>query len=457
MVRGGSRRFAVLLAPIAACALSVAGTRALAGPRADDLRAVRSGYVLKSAVFTLQGREHAVRFIDESVSGADAMTPEQFLLCVLRIAAFADNGHDTEHDSGDAWWPPARLPVRMLWFPDEWVIARADSANADLLGARVLSIDGHTPRELFARLREYWGGIDNYRRWNLEPAVVEQAGMLFAAGLARQPDRLELDARFPDGRRVHRTLKFVAKSTLPPGQMFERLWSPAPWPGDGEKGWASFQPPSVPLYLQDGGRVFRVSPVPELDALFVQMRAHFDVDGETVEDFRRRVDQSMDAHSPGNLIVDLRFDTGGDIDLTRDWQRALAARVPGQIYVLVSRHTFSAGIVSAAAFKHDAPTRVHVVGEAVGDRLRWWSEGDNVCMPNSHYCLHMTTGLWDLVHGCAAQPGCYGDQYGAQVSHLDPDIDAPITAGSWLAGRDPGMEAIARSKKPPAAQTPNLE
>ena len=159
----------------------------------------------------------------------------------------------------------------------------------------------------------------------------------------------------------------------------------------------------------------------------------------------------------GNLIVDLRFDTGGDIDLTRDWQRALAARVPGQIYVLVSRHTFSAGIVSAAAFKHDAPTRVHVVGEAVGDRLRWWSEGDNVCMPNSHYCLHMTTGLWDLVHGCAAQPGCYGDQYGAQVSHLDPDIDAPITAGSWLAGRDPGMEAIARSKKPPAAQTPNLE
>ena len=78
-------------------------------------------------------------FIDRSAVTAEAMTREQFLLCVLQIAAFADNGHDTENDSRDAWWPAARLPVPMLWFPDVWVIARADSANANLLGARVLT------------------------------------------------------------------------------------------------------------------------------------------------------------------------------------------------------------------------------------------------------------------------------------------------------------------------------
>ena len=182
--------------------------------------------------------------------------------------------------------------------------------------------------------------------------------------------------------------------------------------------------------------------VPELNALFLQMRVHFDMDGETVADFRRRVDEEIDAYHPRNLIVDLRFDTGGDTDLTRDWQRTLPTRVPGRLYVLVSGHTFSAGIVAAAAFRHDAHARVRIVGEAVGDRLRWWSEGDNVCMPNSHYCLHLTTGLWDLVRGCAEHPACYGDKYDAQVADLVPDLDAPITAGSWLSGRDPGMEAI---------------
>jgi hypothetical protein len=431
------------LAGVATSVLLLAtGSPALGGPRADDLEFAKSAYVLKSEAFPAGARERAVGFIERSAVAAETLTHEQFLLCVLQIAAFADNGHDTENDSGDAWWPAARLPVRMLWFPDVWVIARADAANADLLGARVLSIENHSPGEVFARLRKYWGGLDAYRRWNLEPAIVEQAGMLHAARLARHPDRLSLEIQRPDGTRLRRTLLFVPKSTLPPGQIFERIWSPAPWPGDAEKGWRSFSPPTTPVYLQDGARLFRVVRVPELNALFIQMRVHFDMDAETVADFRRRVDEEIDAYHPRNLIVDLRFDTGGDIDLTRDWQRTLPARIPGQLYVLVSRHTFSAGIVAAAAFRHDAPARVRIVGEAVGDRLHWWSEGDNVCMPNSHYCLHLTNGLWDLVRGCAENPACYGDKYDVQVTDLVPDLQAPITADSWLSGRDPGMEAI---------------
>jgi hypothetical protein len=371
------------------------------------------------------------------------MTREQFLLSVLRIAAFADNGHDTESDEGDAWWPTARLPVRMLWFPDAWVIARADSANVDLLGARVLSIDNRPPAEVFRGLRELCGGVDAYRRWNLEP-IVENEGLLHAAGLARHADRLSLELRLVDGRRIHRTLKFIPKTKLPAGQIAERVWSPAPWPGEAEKGWHAFDRKATPLYLQDGARLFRVVRIPELQALFIQMRVHFDMNGETVADFRHKVDEEIDEYHPRHLIVDLRFDTGGDTDATRDWQRALPARIPGRVYVLVGRYTFSAGIVAAAAFKHDAPQQVRLVGEAVGDRLRWWSEGHNVCMPDSHYCLHLTTGLWDLVHGCAERPECYGDKYEARVMDLLPDLDAPLTLTSWVSGRDPGMEAIER-------------
>ena len=416
----------------------------MGGPRADDLQFAQSAYVAKSPAFSAATRDRAAGFTKRSALTADAMTHEQFLLCVLQIAAFADNGHDTESDSGDAWWPTARLPVRMLWFEDQWVIARADSANADLLGARVLSIENHSPEEVFTRLRKYWGGLDTYRRWNLEPAIIEQAGMLHAAGLARHADRLTMRIQTAAGQRVERTLRYVAKSTLPPGQIFARLWSPAPWPGDPEKGWRAFRPPSTPLYLQDGAHLFRAEQIPQLNAMYVQMRAHFDIDGQSLGAFLRRVDAEIEAFHPRNLIVDLRFDTGGDTDLTREWQRTLPARIPSRLYVLVSRHTFSAGIVAVASFRHDAAARVRIVGERVGDRLRWWSEGEPVCMPNSHYCLHLTTGLWDLVYGCAGNPACYGDKYDARVADLAPDLEAPITADSWLAGRDPGMEAIER-------------
>jgi hypothetical protein len=111
--------------------------------------------------------------------------------------------------------------------------------------------------------------------------------------------------------------------------------------------------------------------------------------------------------------------------------------------VLVGHYTFSAGIVAAAALKHDGAAKVRIVGEEVGDRLAFWSEGENVCLPTSHYCLHATAGLWDLRHGCRGQAGCYGDRYQVTVGTLRPDLPAPLTIAVWLAGRDPGLDAIA--------------
>jgi hypothetical protein len=178
--------------------------------------------------------------------------------------------------------------------------------------------------------------------------------------------------------------------------------------------------------------------------LYLQMRAQFDAPEETVAGFQQQADEAISRSHPGNLIVDLRFDSGGNIDLTREWQRTLATRIPGRIYVVVGLYTFSAGIVAAAALKPDARDRARIVGEDVGDRLSWWSEGNDVCAPNSKYCLHRTTGLWDLVHGSAGRPECYGDKYDAQVETLKPDLYAPLTARTFLGGRDPAMEAIKR-------------
>jgi len=331
----------------------------------------------------------------------------------------------------------------MLWFGDNWVIARADSANRDLVGALVLRVEHKSSAEVFRKARDLFGGTDPYRHWNTEP-LLENAGVLHALGLAAKPDRVTFDILLGNGHHVTRALRFVRKSELPSGQAPQRVWSPAPWPGEIEHGWAAVNPEPTPLYLQQGERNFRVIPLPELDSVYLQMRTHFDAPEETMAGFQQQADEAITRFHPGNLIVDLRFDSGGDIDLTREWQRTLPTRIPGRIYVVVGPYTFSAGIVAAAALKHDARDRARVVGEDVGDRLSWWSEGNDVCAPNSKYCLHRTTGLWDLVHGCAGRPECYGDKYDARVESLKPDLYAPLTARTFVAGRDPAMEAIKR-------------
>ena len=153
---------------------------------------------------------------------------------------------------------------------------------------------------------------------------------------------------------------------------------------------------------------------------------------------------SLTSAPPRNAIVDLRFDTGGDNTQNRALMRSLAAKVPGRLFLLISPYTFSAGIASAAALIHDGGSKVTVIGEEVGDRNHWWSEHEPLCLPFSKACVDRETGYWDLLRGCAGAPHCYGDQFDLRVKSMSPQLRAPITAASWLAGRDPGLEAIRR-------------
>ena len=115
------------------------GFNALPRTRRGDLELARAAYVDKSRAFSTAKRLRALRFIDRAEQRADSMSAEEFLLTILQIPAFADNGHDVLKDNDDdgAWYPQARLPLRMIWFPEGWVVARAAPEVTDLLGAKV--------------------------------------------------------------------------------------------------------------------------------------------------------------------------------------------------------------------------------------------------------------------------------------------------------------------------------
>jgi hypothetical protein len=416
-----------------------------------DLEFARDEFVAKSLAFGEADRQRATAMIDGLIARGHTLSNEAFLLATLRIAALAGNAHEGVHGG---WLPATRLPLRMIWFPDGLVIARAAPEYAGLLGARVETIEGLEPRRLLARLRPYAGGSDDYLRWN-GMWLVELGGMLHAIGVAKNAERLRLHVRRADGRVLDASVPFVPRTQAPAGASPPRLWSAGAYESERKFGWRSaIDGPPPPLYLRDEDEPFRTVQLATLDALYVQFRANSTADagGKDIEAFVQRVRDQLAASRPAHLVLDLRFDIGGDIDKTRDLARDMAHAIPGRIFVLTGPYTFSAGIVFAAAMKHDAPERVTFVGERVGDRLRFWSEGRHACMPGAGYCFHVSTGLWDLTRGCAKESACYGDRLDARVDSLDPDIAAPLASRDWLSGRDPAMEAVAAAiKSGPAA------
>jgi hypothetical protein len=430
-----------------AVALIAAGPGALAGPaptsaeaQRQDLELVRTDYLGKEMAFTPETRRHAAAEIDALEARAGRLTPSELLVGVLQVAALADNAHSGARYHSPQALPAKRLPVRFLWFGDGLYIARASGAAEDLAGAEVLRVEGRTPDALNDRVKGLVGGKAVARRKRLTE-LMESSGVLQALGLAQSADAITLTLRLPQGRVVTRRVAMVAVAAQSPTAEFERLWSPEP--ASKEEGWRpAMTAQALPLYLRDADRPFRSVPLPEQRAVYVQFRSNQDEDGFPIAPFLKATAAELDAARPQNLIVDLRFDIGGNMLKTIDFMRRLPSVASQRVYLLVGPYTFSAGIISAAAVKKAGGAKVTVVGDELGDRPQFWSEGGLVKLPNSGLAMRYTDGQWDLEHGCAGKPGCMDRYVDVNGVSLKPEIAAPLTAKAWLAKRDPGLEAV---------------
>lgn len=408
----------------------------------EDLRVARTEYLPRDMAYSPATRALAEAQLHALEQQAGELTAAQFLAGLLVVTGLADNGHSSLRQRDGAWKLGARLPLRLLWLPDGLIVARAHGEHADLAGARVLKVEGRSTEALFAGAKVLLGGNTAYRRQQL-PDEIELAGILHAMQLAESPDSLALTLRLADGRTVERSVPMVATSGIVPVAAYDRLWSPEPLAG--EEGWAAaIDAGTIPLYLRQADVPFRAVPLPELDAHYLQFRANSDVEGHSIADFLKAAGEGIASARPTHLVVDLRFNTGGNLTLTLDFMRALAGTVSGRTWLLVGPYTFSAGIISAAAIKQGGGDRVTIVGDDLGDRLHFWSEGAPVELPNSGYSFRYTDGQFNLAEGCAGEPACFDDLYPVNVNFvpLEPDIRAPITVEAYLAGRDPAMDAV---------------
>lgn len=407
-----------------------------------DIEVVRTQYLPKEMAYLPATRAQAEALLDRMQERAGKMTTAQFEVGLAQVGALTDNAHSGLRLSDPRAKPLARLPLRLLWLPDALIVARATGAAADLAGARVLKIEGRSPEALFEGAKVLLGGSVAGRRIWLNDWI-ESAGILHALGLAKSPDQVSLTVRLRDGRTLERTLAMVPVAELSPTAAVERLWSPEPVPG--EKGWsAAIDPDHLPLYLRDADTPFRMAPLPDLQALYVQFRSNEDEVGFPIAKFLDAVRTRIADTHPTNLVVDLRFDIGGNLLTTLDFMRTLATSVEGRTYLLVGPYTFSAGIISAAAIKKHGAERVTVVGDELGDRMHFWSEGARIMLPKSHYAFRYADGQFNLKDGCSGEAGCMDDRYPIHVNFasLVPELRAPLLAADYFAGRDPALDAI---------------
>lgn len=327
---------------------------------------------------------------------------------LARLLALVGDGHTAVPLASDSLGF-RRYPVLLHLAADGLLVLAASPEHTRLAGARVVRIGRVTAGEAMAAVEPL---LSKDNRWSRRATRTYETipEVLAALDLVDDPDSLPLVVEDAAGRSTA-VLRPVPREPEPEW----RYGAPAdslPWLRYREEPYAfTFLDPST-VYL-------------------TYNNAWEDRDDVPWDAFIDRFVERAEAERVDRLVIDLRWNSGGDIDRARRLLHAVLRldRVnrPGGLFVLVGPDTFSAG--TNLAVDLDLHTEPVFVGRPTGGRPNVYSQRGRFRLPR--------TGLEIRNSALYIQHGRPTDLRPAVL----PDIVAPLTTEAYRAGRDPALEA----------------
>ncbi|HEX8243121.1 MAG TPA: hypothetical protein VF541_06490 [Longimicrobium sp.] len=441
-----------LVAVTLALAAAAAGAPALAQRQAmtpdawrADLRFAADSFLARDRSFSDDARARFRSTVAALADSADRLTNEEIVVRLARAVATAGNAHTRLYLVRNRS-EVRRLPVRVWWFADGLFVVRAQPGYEALLGARLLSICGRQVDQVRRAVRPLYAGND---AWAEYIATYTMTSPEVLAGLHVCPAGAAPAVAFVDrgGRRGQRVLQpLPLRHSNDPT---EAWWDLMPTHPGVQGAWVSAlpaDPARLPLYLRDPLRPYWMEYLPAERVLYIQHNRAVAMQGEGMDAFTARVLAALAAQPVAKVVVDERFNTGGNLQIARPFVERLSAAAGERgvrLYVITGVATFSAGLTHLAQLRQFG--RATIVGEGPGEGMEFWSEGGNLVMPNSRLTLHFA----DRVHSYALRKTGPRSPYldtELFVDRLTPQVRVRMTSRDYFAGRDAALEAVIRSR-----------
>lgn len=366
---------------------------------------------------------------DEAVDRIDGDIPtlsdyEVLLAFSTLTAMISSEGRDGHTHlrllGGSVPWPQTLFPLRLYSFSDGVFVVDALAPHTDLIGAKVLAIDGTPTDEIVGALSPAVSGDNDQDRRARVAWLLPYSEMLRAADVTVEIGSAEWALQRAGA------VPFAVRIAAVDGASYW-LWTASsprqmiPAPGE------------PPLYLSNLEEDFWSHYIGETDTVFVQYNAATAEtrSGGTLRALAEAIEETVETNPVERVIVDLRHNTGGDNTTYGPLLDVLASGAvdrPGKLFAIVGRHTWSAGMNFATELERR--TGALFVGEPTGGSPNQYGDADPVTLPNSKIVVMISTR--------------YHQQSDPDDERLtiEPDIPAPLSSGSYFANRDPALEAV---------------
>lgn len=307
------------------------------------------------------------------------------------------------------------LPVRFYFFDEGPYVIAADPAYADLLGAKVLRFGSITPAQALEALDKIIPRDNTMTTLDRAPNFLRQLPLLNGLGLI--PGDKQMSLTIQDAKGVKRTITLPALDT------------------GNEENWrlvreTASNPPPLTFAHRDKDYWFQY--LPESKMVFFQFNAVEDQGKETFQQFCERMFTFIDENDVQRLVIDLRWNGGGNNFLNQPLIEGLirSAKINRQdrLFTIIGRSTFSAAMCCAAQIERYS--KAIFVGEPTGSSPNFVGEAPGVTLPYSK----MTGAISDLYW-----QNSVAMDYRTWIA---PALYAPPTWAAYRQNRDPAMEAI---------------
>ena len=350
---------------------------------------------------------------DGAVKSLDARLPQlkryEVIVEFMRLVAMVGDGHTSFAPEFDENIGFHRFPIQLYDFEDGLYIMSADSANAAIVGAKVVTIG---PAASAAAIQMAGRVISRESpNWIRARAASLLAIPEVLAALGMGKDSLTADFVIEqNGKQRTVTLKGTGSAAgnahNAPGQALNMRRTSAG---------------SDPLWLQMPGLTWFYRITPD-SSLYIRYRAVAPVsDGEPNDQFFRRAFAAGDSAHVQRVVLDIRDNGGGNNFMNRNVLKEIIRRPdidrPGALLVLINRGVFSAA--QNLVNELDYFTSALFVGEPTGNAPNQYGDARPLELPRTHFRVFVSSLLWQ------------SHQAGDRRAWFTPDIYVEMTSENY--------------------------
>ncbi|MFM9874344.1 MAG: hypothetical protein ACKVQS_12870 [Fimbriimonadaceae bacterium] len=364
---------------------------------------------LHKAPYLKQTPEQRDKFVKDLNAKIPNLTDDQIAAEFYRYVASFGDGHTNIR------FPIfKRAKMTLFWFKEGVHIVGIAPEYPDLAGAKITAIQGEKIESLFKKIGPLISHENPQGILAAAPNFMTNPRILRGIGVPCSEEKIDLTVITQQGQ--------TKQVSLPLSEDFQQ-----------KPDWLGISQDNVPLTLKERSKAYSFTPMPELNAVLFSYNSVRNDSEEPLTKFVDRMFNYIDENHVKNLIIDVRWNGGGNTFLSQPihqklWQHPEISQSGSNLYVIIGRNTYSA----AQNFTTDIERSCTpiFVGEPTGSSPNFIGES----IP------------WSLPYSKMA--GTVSDLYWQRSWPMDeriwiaPQLPTPPSFAKFSKGIDPAMAAI---------------